>query len=196
MLKNRRNSKLEIDNLKLLLISSVFSVTSVANIRSFGFMKIKSQKENGFALIAALMAILILTAVGILVFVISTQDIRISGRLVGEKKAFSAAEAGIHALTLILDPANLSASVVSNIQVDATNDAESRYSVNPPPTGWRPISGPSSLPLAGYSIGGGQQWGQERFNARVTGTNTRYNSMVQVDVGVGYGPIEITTVYR
>jgi Tfp pilus assembly protein PilX len=172
--------------------NSVFSVTSVANIRSFGFMKIKSQKENGFALIAALMAILILTAVGILVFTLSTQDIRISGRLVGEKKAFSAAEAGIHALTLILDPANLSASARSNVG-GWSNDPDSLYAVGTPA---RPTSGPSSLPLAGYSIGGGQQWGQERFNARVTGTNTRYNSMVQVDVGVGYGPIEITTLYR
>ena len=48
MLKNRRNSKLEIDNLKLLIVSSVFSVTSVADIRSLGFMKIKNQKENMF----------------------------------------------------------------------------------------------------------------------------------------------------
>ncbi|MCJ7496360.1 MAG: hypothetical protein MUP68_19320, partial [Deltaproteobacteria bacterium] len=74
-------------------------------------MKIKDQRKNGFALIAALMAIWILTAVGILVFTISTQDIRISGRLVGEKKAFSAVETGIHALTLILNPADLPASI-------------------------------------------------------------------------------------
>lgn len=154
-------------------------------------MKIKSQKKNGFALIAALMAIWILTAVGILVFTISTQDIRISGRLVGEKKAFAAVETGVHRLAQLLDPANLAA--IPSTPVDATNDVASFYAVGTPA---RPTSGPSSLPLAGYSIGGGQQWGQERFNARVTGTNTRYNSMVQVDVGVGYGPIEITTLYR
>jgi hypothetical protein len=156
-------------------------------------MKIKSQKKNGFALIAALMAIWILTAVGILVFTISTQDIRISSRLVGEKKAFAAAEAGVHRLSQTLDPANLSASAESN-QVDATNDPDSRYTISTPTI--PPRSRPSSLPLAGYSIGGGQQWGQEIFEARVTGTNTRYNSMVQVDTGLGYGPIEITTLYR
>lgn len=156
-------------------------------------MKIKSQKENGFALIAALMGILILTAVGILVFALSTQDIRISGRLIGEKKAFAAVETGIHRLSQTLDPANLAGTAVSNRQVDANNDPESRYTIGTPA---RPTTGPSTLPMAGYAIGGGQQWGQERFNARVTGTNTRYNSMVQVDVGVGYGPIEITTLYR
>lgn len=156
-------------------------------------MEFKDQPPNGFALIAALMAIWILTAVGILVFTVSTQDIRISGRLIGEKKAFSAAETGIHRLSQTLDPANLSGSAVSNVQVDATNDPASRYTVGTPA---RPASGPSTLPLAGYAIGGGQQWGQERFIARITGTNTTYNSMVQVDVGVGYGPIEITTIYR
>ncbi len=154
-------------------------------------MNIKRQKEKGFALIAALLAIWILTAVGILVFAISTQDIRISGRLIGEKKAFAAVETGVHRLSQTLDPANLVA--IPSTQVDATNDPTSFYSTGIPA---RPTSGPSSVPLAGYSIGGGQQWGQERFNARVTGTNTRYNSMVQVDVGVGYGPIEITTIYR
>ena len=154
-------------------------------------MRFEAQAKNGFALIAALMAIWILTAVGILVFTTSTQDIRISSRLIGEKKAFAAVETGIHRLAQLLDPANLAP--VLSTQVDITNDPDSLYAVGTPA---RPTTGPSTLPLAGYAIGGGQQWGQERFNARVTGTNTRYNSMVQVDVGVGYGPIEITTVYR
>ena len=156
-------------------------------------MKIKSSKEKGFALIAALMAIWILTAVGILVLAMSTQDIRISGRLIGEKKAFAAVETGIHWLCQNLDPANLGSSAVSNQAVDASNDAASVYSVGAPA---RPTSGPATVPLSGYSIGGWQQWGQERFNAQVTGRNTRYDSMVQVNVGVGYGPIEITTLYR
>lgn len=156
-------------------------------------MNLHDQQRNGFALIAALLAIWILTAVGILVFTVSTQDIRISGRLVGEKKAFAATEAGIHRLTQIMDPSNLSASAMSSVQVDATNDPDTRYTIGTPA---RPTTGPSTLPMAGYAIGGGQQWGQERFDARVTGTNTRYNSMVQVDVGVGNGPIEITTLYR
>jgi len=149
--------------------------------------------EKGFALVAALMAIWILTSVGMLVFALSTQDIRISSRLVGEKKAFSATEAGVHRFMQSFDPAILSASVVNNVQVDATNDAESRYSVGMPA---RPTSGPATLPLPGYAIGGGQQWGQDRYNVRVTGTNTRYSTFVSVDIGAGYGPVEITTAYR
>jgi hypothetical protein len=154
----------------------------------------KAHLKNGFALIAALMAIWILTAVGILVFTISTQDIRISSRVIGEKKAFSAAEVGIHRFMLSFDPGlPLSTFAVSNVYVDSTNDPDSRYTVGAP---FRPTSGPSSVPLPGYAIGGGQQWGQERFNAAVSGTNTRYNSLVQVNIGAGYGPVEITTAYR
>jgi hypothetical protein len=149
--------------------------------------------EKGFALIAAIMAMLVLTAVGLLAFTLSTQDIRISSRLVGEKKAFSAAEAGVHRFTINFDPANLNASQTGFQTVDAGNDATSEFQVGLPT---RPTSGPGSLPLPGYSIGGGQQWGQERFNNRVTGRNTRYQSLVQVDVGAGFGPIEISTTYR
>jgi len=172
---------------------------STSKKRGLAFMTSKARSKSGFALIAALMAIWILTAVGILVFTISTQDIRISSRVIGEKKAFSAAEAGIHRFMQSFDPAlPLSTLVVSNVQVDSTNDPDSRYTVGtlPGSTSFRPTSGPAVVPLVGYAIGGGQQWGQERFAAAVSGTNTRYNSLVQVNVGAGYGPVEISTTYR
>ena len=156
-------------------------------------MSTRGSAPRGFALVAAVLAILILSAAGILVFTVSTQDIRISSRTVGEKKALAAANTGIHRLTLNFDPANLAASAVSNVQVDSANDPSSQFTVTTPAV---PASGPLTLPLAGYSIGGGQQWGQVRYAARVTGANTRYNSNVPIDVQVGYGPIEITTTYR
>jgi len=155
-----------------------------------GFM---THAKKGFALIAALLAIWILTAVGILVFTVSTQDIRISSKVVGEKKAFSAVEAGIHRFMQNFDPTNLSASAVSNAQVDPTTDPDSRYTISTP---YQPTTGPVTVPLAGYAITGGQQWGQKRFNAEVSGTNTRYNSLVRVTICAGYGPVEFSTVYR
>ena len=42
-------------------------------------------KPNGFALIASILALMILLAVGVLVFSVTNQDIRISSRIVGEK---------------------------------------------------------------------------------------------------------------
>jgi hypothetical protein len=154
-------------------------------------VRIGSQK--GFALVAAIMAMMVLTAVGLLAFAVSTQDIRISSRLVGEKKAFSAVEAGVHRFAITFDPGNMGATQVNNVPVDPGNDPTSLYSIGLPT---RPATGPGSLPLPGYAIGGGQQWGQERFNNRVTGINTRYQSLVQVDIGAGFGPIEISTAYR
>ena len=149
--------------------------------------------SEGFALIAALLAILILTAVGTLAFVVSTQDVRISSRVVGGKKAFFAAEAGTHWLLGNFDPTNLPGLMVSNQKVDATNDQNSIYTVNNVAL---PTVEPETLPLPGFSTGGMQEWGQERFVARVTGQNTGYGSNVPIDLSLGYGPVEITTAYR
>jgi hypothetical protein len=152
-------------------------------------------KQSGFALIAALLAVWILTAVGVLVFTMTTQDVRISSRMVGEKKAFFSTEAGVHTLTQGFDPLNLTDSSKYNkdIYVNTGLDPNSRYRINPPEV---PTSGPSAVPLVGYATGGGQQWGSTRFVATVGGTNTQYNSTIQVAVGVGFGPVEITTTYR
>jgi len=156
-------------------------------------MRFKEKDEEGFALIAALLAITILTAVGLLVFAMSTQDIRISGRLVGEKKAVSAAEAAATRLSTIFDPSNLAGAAVSNVPVDSTDDPATQYSIGIPT---RPASGVALLPMTGYSQSGGQQWGQARYNAPITGSNTRYMSSVQVNLGIGYGPVAMTTTYR
>ena len=149
--------------------------------------------KSGFALVATLLALLILTAMGMLVFAISTQDIRISTRAVGEKKALAAAEAGIHRLNQNFDPTNLPAVAVTNVPVNPAVDPNSCFTIGTPTL---PGTGPLTLPLAGYAIGGGQQWNQARYVATVTGTNTRYNSTVAVDTGVGYGPLAATTSYR
>jgi Tfp pilus assembly protein PilX len=150
--------------------------------------------QRGFALITAILAIMILMALGYLVITVSTGDLKISSRVVGEKKALSAAETGIHRMMQNFDPATMLADKVGvTYQVDAAADPESKYTIG---NVGRPSSGPEMLPMAGYSIGGGQQWGQRRYVGSVTGINTSYNSSVQVDTGMGYGPIEISTMSR
>ncbi len=149
--------------------------------------------EGGFVLLAAILACMVLLALGMLVIHLSTQDLRVSARLVGDKKALSAAEYGIHAMTRSFDPANLAASAATNVQVDATNDPATKYTIGTPA---RPTTGPEMIPLVGYSIGGGQSWGQRRYDVAVTGMNTDYGTRVDVGVGMGYGPIEISTMSR
>ncbi len=150
------------------------------------------RSQPGFALIVALLAIWILSALGILVFTVTTQDVRISSRMVGEKKAFYAMEAGIHTLAQHFDPLNLAKVYPAGSPVHS-EDPYSLYTIGTPAI---PDKGPASIPIAGYIVGGGQQWGTSRFVARVTGTNTQYRSNVEVEVGVGFGPVEITTAYR
>jgi len=146
---------------------------------------------SGFALVAALLAIWILSAVGILVFTVSTQDVRISSRLVGEKMAFSSAETGLHLLTQNFNWQNLNANAASNVRVDPSSGSE--YTILAPTI---PTSGPGVILYPGFSIGGAEVWGRTRYLASVIGRNTRYNSNAQVDSGIGYGPVDITTIYK
>jgi len=152
--------------------------------------------EKGFALVAAILACLILLGLAMLVIHLSTRDLRISAQSVGEKKALTAAETGIHQLVRTFDPqatGGLSSFAVSNVVVDAVNAPGDVYSISAPST---PTSGPAFLPMTGYSIGGGQSWGQRRYVTQVTGRNTIYNTRVDIGVGVGYGPIEVSTMSR
>lgn len=149
--------------------------------------------DRGFVLVAAVLACAVLMAVGVLALTMSGQDIRVSSRVVGDKKAFSACESGIHQLIINFDPTNLVGSAGIDLQVDPNNDQTSLYTIVTPT---RPTTGPGMLPLAGHSIGGGQVWGQTRYDATVTGRNTNYGSSVQVSVGLGYGPVEMTTMFR
>lgn len=153
---------------------------------------LKPDGGDGFAMIVALLANLVLLAFCFLSVWVATKDIRISSRMYGEKLALDAAESGIHILIAQFDPADLASSKYDHIQIDPTNNF-SFFSATQPS---RPTTGPASLPLPGYSIGGGQQWGQMRYVTTVTGTNTKYNSSVDIEISIGYGPIEITTMSR
>lgn len=151
------------------------------------------KSQRGIALVVALLANVILLAVGVLAIHLSTKDIRASFAVVGDKKAFAAAEAGIHRLATSFDPATIDQQAQSNVVVNPAVDPNSRYTIFQPT---QPATGPAVIRLTGYAISGGQQWGQERFVARVRGENTAYNSRVEVDLGLGFGPIEMSTMYR
>ena len=154
-------------------------------------------RAAGFAIIAALLAIWILAAVGVLIFTVSTQDIRISGRMLGEKKAFSAAEAGVQVLTLLdVTNAGLFPLPAPWIAVDPA-EPSSQYSFNSKPATPQAGEGPAAITLKYYSAGGEQQWmGKTYIVKDVRGQNTNYGTQVAIDVGIAYGPIDPTTNYR
>ncbi len=113
-----------------------------------------SLRENGFALIAALLANLILLAVGILAVNLSSGDIRVSMRTVGDKKALNAAETGVHEFTRLFDPATAFSGSVFPVSFQALSggqDSATQYSIAQPAV---PTTGPATLQLNGYAIGG------------------------------------------
>lgn len=144
----------------------------------FSSKRLKSQ--DGFVLIAALMAVMILLAVGFFALTVTTQDIRVSSRLVGERKAMSAAEAGVNEICRSIDPANTAA--ISNQKIDNTNDPTAEFDATAPvhnatyPT----------LQIPGFDLT--KAYAGAVFNTTVTGRDTSYGSEAGIDVGVLIAP--------
>jgi hypothetical protein len=149
--------------------------------------------EKGFALIAAIIACVILLALGALVIALSTGDLKTSSQVVADKRAMAAAEKGIHRMTETFDPLNLAASAKTTVSADVTADSYSQYEIFTPVI---PTAGSSILNMSGFSMGGGQSFGMTRFNVDVMGRNTKYNTRVTIGVGIGYSPIEMSTMSR
>jgi hypothetical protein len=150
-----------------------------------------STQQSGFALIAALLANLILLAVGIIAINMSTGDLRISIKTVGDKLATNAAETGLHWLTINFDAATYPALISTVAQVDAASSSE--YVIN---NIQEATTGPAQIALPGFAMGGGQSWGLARYDARISGRNTAYNTTATIDAGLGFGPVEMGTMSR
>ena len=89
------------------------------------------------------------------------------------------------------NPDNPSASIKTDYPVDPS-EPSSKFSITTPQA---PTSGPPAVRLPGYSIAG-DNYGLIRYVATVTGENKNYNSQVKISVGIGYGPVNLTTLYR
>jgi hypothetical protein len=142
--------------------------------------------QRGFILIVALIACVILAALGVLVVSLSTGDQKTSSATFGEKKALGAMESGFHIITRSFGIDNLGAVYVlpSGWQpVDPVYAPGAQYSISPPIQSALP-----PLQISWYTIG----YGLSRFDTTIAGRDTTYNSQINVAVGVGYGPVPIT----
>jgi hypothetical protein len=169
--------------------------------------KIIINNEKGFALLAALIACLILIAIGVLVLNMSTGDLLTSSAAVGNKKALAAAESGISKLINDVDPDNWNVahnySIGSNCGADTFSDSSYTWLTIPGGTDThtqfavcQPLkSQEPPIPVQGGELGGGgvshdnPQGYIYRYDSTVVGKNTSYNSQSKVGIGVGFGPI-------
>lgn len=144
----------------------------------------RQKSEGGFVLIAALMAVMILMAVGFFILTTTSQDLRMSSRLVGERKALSAAEAGVHYVCALLDPKALTS--YQNVYYNLTNDPSARFSASghactaPCPPSLNKDT--SNLSMPGYDLSKGWSSGPG-FDVDVTGEDTSYKSLVTIGIG-------------
>lgn len=140
--------------------------------------RLKSQ--SGFVLIAAIMAVMIIIAVGFFALTVSTQDMRISSRLVGERKAMSAAESGVNEVCRTINPSNLIA--ISGRKIDETNDPDAEFDATVP----RRDENYPSIIIPGSSLSAA--YAGAIFGTRVTGRDGGYGSQASIDVGIAYAP--------
>lgn len=149
------------------------------------YHSLHKRSERGFVLIAALMAVMILMAVGFFILTTTSQDIKISSRLVGERKALSAAESGLQQLCVNFDPYSPG---LLNQSVDATNDPTARFDIGA--ATWNREM--SEMFATAYS----ETMGYAIFDNIITGRDASYQSEVQLSVGVKFGPVPAGTEYK
>jgi type II secretory pathway pseudopilin PulG len=149
---------------------------------------IKSQR--GFILLVAIIACAILAALGVLVFSLSTGDLRTSAATLAEKKALGAVESGFHLLTQSFDPlqANCNLGSFSSWHdVDIVNAPGAQYS----------ISGCVQSPFGPVTPPGfSSEYGMDRYDLQLTGRDTTYKSEISVNLGIAYRPVSLPPVYR
>jgi len=159
--------------------------------------KINLSNEKGFALMAAIIACLILLAVGMLVINLTVGDLKSSSATVGDKKALAATESGIHRLIQDFNPDLTTWTTVNDYTTDCAATAPSYI--------WRTINSgtdantqyavcaPTASDLAPVSVPGSaiDEWGMMRYNGGVVGQNASYHSLTKVNIGIGYGPVSM-----
>jgi hypothetical protein len=133
----------------------------------------KNSSEDGFVLVAAILAVLILMAVGIFALTSASQDINAVTRSVSEGNALSAAEAGVHILASNFDP-NVLNDVINQPVLGAT---KSHYDI----LSQRYIG---NAVAPGFNKASGNEWNFHIYDAAIIGRDDLLSGIVAVKVGV------------
>ncbi len=151
--------------------------------------------EKGFALLAAIIASMIILAVGLLALNYSVGDLGASRLSIGDRKALAATESGIHTLAqeFIDDPTTWTStsqytqdctSVVPNYiwrSIASGVDANTEFAICVPTR-----LNAALIQVPGYAL---DEAALMRYTATVVGRNSTYKTKRIVMIGIGYGPV-------
>jgi hypothetical protein len=141
------------------------------------FFKKTAKSEEGFVFLIALVGVFVLMAIGFFALSSISEDLMVSYRLVGERKAYSAAESGVHAILGQDDFANATAVT----QIDPVNDPTVTYSATVPVTS----TVAPKVHLPGFPSG----YSSNAYVTTVTGSDSTYGSNVTFEVGLADIPV-------
>jgi hypothetical protein len=134
------------------------------------------------------MATLILIAVGLFAMTITTQDVRIAGRIIGERRALSAAESGAHAVLMQLNPVAPVALPVAGIcpaqiQIDPASDPGITYCYPA-----QPARNPTmpTITMPGFDLS--RAYVGAVFDTTITGQDNNYGTTARIAMGSAYAP--------
>lgn len=135
--------------------------------------------QNGVVMLAALMAVLILTVVGFFALTTSGDDIQIAARVISEEQALSAAESGVHATcTSYLTASNFNGQpALADLPPTSSIGGDTRVSYGI--VGFNKISVRGAI---GSNIAGGNPWQTSIYFPVITGTYGA--NRVQIQVGI------------
>ncbi|MGD0022055.1 MAG: pilus assembly PilX N-terminal domain-containing protein [Smithellaceae bacterium] len=133
----------------------------------------KRNSEDGFVLVAALIAIMILMAIGVYALTTASQDISSTARSVSEGNALSAAEAGVQTLSATFDPNNLAD--IPNTAVQGSTNASFNVTGLHQTDAIRCQTCCRQLPC---------DWKYFIYDAHVTGFDKILNGQVNLQIGI------------
>lgn len=128
--------------------------------------------------IVALMATIVLIAIGFFALTMISEDLMISSRMVAERKAFSAAEAGAHAIFASIDLDNPYAVNISKpVQIDPINDPTLAYLAQVINTERQVVFPGENLNTASLI-----------YEALITGRDKAFKSEAKISIGIAPPP--------
>jgi hypothetical protein len=148
--------------------------------RAFKLIGRQRKSQSGVVMIAALMAVLILTAIGFFALGTSGDDIKIAARVIREEQALSAAESGVHVVcTTYLSVKNFNGQAaldglpVTPIITGHTDDVS--YQIDR-------FNKIGTIAATGSNLAGGSPWQYGLYTPVLTGTYK--GNTIQIQAGI------------